>query len=171
MNAEIIAVGSELLTPFRIDTNSLFLTRELNKLGVDVIRKAVVGDDRKELRRVFEHALDVAELVICSGGLGPTEDDLTREAIAETLGRRLVRDDEILRTIQERFRRYGRAMPENNVRQSMILEGAQALKNPRGTAPGQWIEAKGRVVVLLPGPPNELEAMFANDVRPRLDKL
>ena len=87
MNAEIIAVGSELLTPFRIDTNSLFLTRELNKLGVDVIRKAVVGDDRKELRRVFEHALDVAELVICSGGLGPTEDDLTREAIAETLGR------------------------------------------------------------------------------------
>ncbi|MFZ0036845.1 MAG: competence/damage-inducible protein A [Candidatus Acidiferrales bacterium] len=171
MNAEIIAVGSELLTPFRIDTNSLFLTRELNKLGVDVIRKAVVGDDRKELRRVFEHALDVAELVICSGGLGPTEDDLTREAIAETLGRRLVRDDEILRTIQERFRRYGRAMPENNVRQSMILEGAQALKNPRGTAPGQWIEAKGRVVVLLPGPPNELEAMFANEVRPRLDKL
>jgi nicotinamide-nucleotide amidase len=104
MNAEIIAVGSELLTPFRIDTNSLFLTRELNKLGVDVIRKAVVGDDRKELRRVLQQAMDVADLVVCSGGLGPTEDDLTREALADTLGRRLVRDDEILRTIQERFR-------------------------------------------------------------------
>ncbi len=128
MNAEIIAVGSELLTPFRIDTNSLFLTRELNKLGVDVVRKAVVGDDRKELRSVLQHALDVADLVVCSGGLGPTEDDLTREVLADTLGRRLVRDDEILRTIQERFRRYGRAMPENNARQAMILEGAQALK-------------------------------------------
>jgi nicotinamide-nucleotide amidase len=171
MNAEIIAVGSELLTPFRIDTNSLFLTRELNKLGVDVVRKAVVGDDRKELRSVLQHALDVADLVVCSGGLGPTEDDLTREVLADTLGRRLVRDDEILRTIQERFRRYGRAMPENNARQAMILEGAQALRNPRGTAPGQWIEVKGRVVVLLPGPPVELEAMFANEVRPRLEKL
>ncbi len=171
MNAEIIAVGSELLTPFRLDTNSLFLTRELNKLGVEVIRKVVVGDDRKELRGVLQHAMDVAEIVFCSGGLGPTEDDLTRDAVADTLGRRLVQNDDILRSIQERFRRYGRAMPENNVRQAMILEGAQVLKNPRGTAPGQWIEASGRIIVLLPGPPSELEAMFANEVRPRMEKF
>jgi len=171
MNAEIIAVGSELLTPFRIDTNSLFLTRELNKLGVEVVRKAVVGDDRKELRSVIEHAMTVAEVIICSGGLGPTEDDLTRESVADLLGRRLVRDDEVLRGIQERFRRYGRPMAENNARQAMILEGAQVLKNPRGTAPGQWIEAKSRIVVLLPGPPNELEAIFTSEVGPRLDKL
>jgi nicotinamide-nucleotide amidase len=171
MNAEIIAVGSELLTPFRLDTNSLFLTRELNKLGVEVIGKAVVGDDRKELRIVLQNAMNVAELVMCSGGLGPTEDDLTRDAVADALGRRLIQDDDILRSIQERFRRFGRAMPENNVRQAMILEGAQVLKNPRGTAPGQWIEASGRIIVLLPGPPSELEAMFANEVRPRMEKF
>src|SRR5271155_4408230 len=111
MNAEIIAVGSELLTPFRLDTNSLFLTRELNKLGVEVIGKAVVGDDRKELRIVLQNAMNVAELVMCSGGLGPTEDDLTRDAVADALGRRLIQDDDILRSIQERFRRFGRAMP------------------------------------------------------------
>jgi nicotinamide-nucleotide amidase len=171
MNAEIIAIGSELLTPFRLDTNSLFLTCELNKLGMEVIRKAVVGDDRKELAGVLRHAMDVAEIVICSGGLGPTEDDLTRDAVADVLGRRLVRNDDILRSIQERFRRFGRAMPENNVRQAMILEGAEILKNPRGTAPGQWIKTNGHILALLPGPPSELEAMFANELRPRLEKL
>jgi nicotinamide-nucleotide amidase len=171
MNAEIIAIGSELLTPFRIDTNSLFLTSELNKLGMDVIRKAVVGDDRKELGVVLRHAMDVAEIVICSGGLGPTEDDLTREAVADVLNRRLIRNDEILRSIQERFRRFGREMSENNVRQAMILDGAEVLKNPRGTAPGQWIRTNGNIIALLPGPPSELEAMFADELRPRLEML
>lgn len=168
MNAEIIAIGSELLTPYRLDTNSLVLTDELNRLGIRVIRKAVVGDDRKELRSVLEHALDIAEVVVCSGGLGPTDDDLTRDTVAELLGRKLLRDEEILREIQDRFRRFGRAMPDINARQAMVPEGAEVLTNPRGTAPGLWLETNGRIIILLPGPPNELRAVFEQEVRPRL---
>ncbi|MFZ0636399.1 MAG: competence/damage-inducible protein A [Candidatus Acidiferrales bacterium] len=171
MNAEIIAVGSELLTPFRFDTNSLYLTGELNRAGIRVIRKAVVGDDPKELRGTLQHALDIADVVVCCGGLGPTEDDLTRETVAELLGRRLIRDEQILRGIQERFRSFGRAMPEINARQAMVPEGAEVLPNPRGTAPGLWLEVKGRIVVLLPGPPSELQPMFEKEVRPRLGRL
>jgi len=168
MNAEIIAVGSELLTPYRLDTNSLVLTAELNQLGIRVMRKTVVGDNRQELREALEHALSHADVVVCSGGLGPTEDDLTRETVAELLGRKLQRNEEILRGIQERFRKFGRAMPETNVRQAMVPEGADVLDNPRGTAPGLWLETNGRYIVLLPGPPNELKAMFENEVRQRL---
>jgi nicotinamide-nucleotide amidase len=168
MNAEIIAIGSELLTPYRLDTNSLFLTGELNRLGVRVMRKTVVGDHRQELREALQHALSHADVVICSGGLGPTEDDLTRETVAELLGRKLHRNDEIVRGIQERFRKFGRVMPETNLRQAMVPEGADVLENPRGTAPGLWLETNGRYVVLLPGPPNELQAMFEHEVRSRL---
>jgi nicotinamide-nucleotide amidase len=171
MNAEIIAVGSELLTPFRLDTNSLFLTAELNHLGVRVIHKSVVGDSPEEMRSSFAHALSRADLVISSGGLGPTDDDRTRDTVAELLGRQLRIDDGILRHIQERFRRFGRAMPEINVRQAMIPEGATILPNPRGTAPGLWLETDGRVIVLLPGVPLELRALFETEVRPRLAKL
>jgi competence/damage-inducible protein CinA-like protein len=171
MNAEIIAVGSELLTPFRLDTNSLFLTAELNQLGVRVIHKAVVGDSREEMRSSFSHALSRADLIVSSGGLGPTDDDRTRDTVAELLGRKLRRDDEIFRYIQERFRRFGRAMPEINVRQAMVPEGATVLPNPRGTAPGLWIESNGRIVVLLPGVPLELRALFETEVGPRLAKL
>lgn len=168
MKAEIIAVGSELLTPDRIDTNSLFLTAELNKLGIEVIRKTVVGDKRADVGEAFGTALARAELVVSSGGLGPTEDDLTREAVAELLGRKLVLNAEVLRGIQERFRRLGRQMAEVNARQAMVPEGATTLENSRGTAPGLWLETHDRVVVLLPGPPNELQAMFARQVAERL---
>src|ERR1700674_6064143 len=168
MNAEIIAVGSELLTPYRLDTNSLWLTDELNKLGIRVIHKAVVGDSPDEMRSSFRHALDRAELIIASGGLGPTDDARTRESVAELLRRNLRLDEGILRGIQERFRRFGRAMPEINARQAMVPEGATILPNPRGTAPGLWLEADGHIIVLLPGVPSELEPMFLNDVRPRL---
>jgi nicotinamide-nucleotide amidase len=171
MNAEIIAVGSELLTPFRLDTNSLFLTSELNQLGIRVIHKVVVGDSPDEMRSSFSHALGRAELIVSSGGLGPTDDDRTRDTVAELLGRKLRRDETILRGIQERFRRFGRAMPEINVRQAMIPEGATVLPNPRGTAPGLWLEAEGHIVVLLPGVPLELRALFETEVRPRLAKL
>lgn len=171
MNAEIIAVGSELLTPFRLDTNSLFLTAELNQLGVRVIHKSVVGDSPEEMRSCFAHALSRADLVISSGGLGPTDDDRTRDTVAELLGRKLRVDDGILRHIQERFRRFGRAMPEINVRQAMIPEGATILPNPRGTAPGLWLESEGRIIVLLPGVPLELRALFEKEVGPRLGKL
>ena len=171
MKAEIIAVGSELLTPHRLDTNSLFLTRELNRLGIEVQRKHVVGDNADHLRDAFRGALERVNLVIAIGGLGPTADDLTRETVAELLGRGLHRDEAILLWIEERFRRLGRAMPEINVRQAMVPEGATVLENKRGTAPGLWLENDGRVVVLLPGPPAELEPMFMNTVAQNLERL
>src|SRR5499427_37210 len=168
MKAEIIAVGSELLTPDRMDTNSLFLTEELNKLGIEVLRKTVVGDHTELLREAFRDALNRVPLIVASGGLGPTEDDLTRETVAELLGRKLRRNDEIVRHIQTRFRSFGREMPENNVRQAMVPEGAEILANPRGTAPGLWIEDAGRSIALLPGPPRELQPLFQEQVLPRL---
>jgi competence/damage-inducible protein CinA-like protein len=170
MKAEIIAVGSELLTPDRLDTNSLFLTEELNKLGIEVVRKSVVGDHRDTLSAAFKEALERVELVIASGGLGPTEDDLTRETVAELLGRKLQLNDAILRYIQGRFRQLGREMPAVNVRQAMVPEGAEVLENPRGSAPGLWIEDSGRMIALLPGPPRELKPMFQEQILPRLER-
>src|SRR5215831_7205127 len=171
MRAEIIAVGSELLTAQRLDTNSLFLTAELNRLGIRVVHKAVVGDGPEEMTSSFRHALDRADLVISSGGLGPTDDDRTRTTVSQLLGRKLQLNDEILRHIQERFCRYNRPMPEINARQAMVPEGATILPNPRGTAPGLWIEANGRIVVLLPGVPTELRALFEVEVKPRLARV
>lgn len=171
MNAEIIAIGSELLTPYRLDTNSLLLTAELNALGIRVVHKAVVGDALEDMRVTFRRALERADLIVSCGGLGPTDDDRTREAVAEVLDRKLHRDEDILRRIQERFRRYGRAMPEINARQAMVPEGATVLPNPRGTAPGLWLESDGRTVILLPGVPSELRALMEAEVRPRLARL
>ena len=168
MKAEIIAIGSELLTPDRLDTNSLFLTEQLNRLGIEVVRKLVVGDQRGQIRDAFREALGRAELVISIGGLGPTEDDLTREALAELLGRRLILNEAILLGIQARFRRFGRQMPEINQRQAMVPEGAIVLENTQGTAPGLWLETDGRIVILLPGPPQELKPMFTQEVEGRL---
>jgi nicotinamide-nucleotide amidase len=171
MQAEIIAVGSELLTPDRIDTNSLFLTQRLNHLGIAVARKTVVGDQHDHVRDAFRCALDRCNLVISSGGLGPTLDDLTREALAELLSRKLVLNSSVLQNIEARFRRLGRTMPEVNKRQAMVPEGADLLENARGTAPGLWLESAGRIIVLLPGPPHELKAMFTERVEPRLERL
>jgi len=160
MDAEIIAVGSELLTPHRMDTNSLFLTDRLNSLGIEVRYKTVVGDDRERLADVFHASIRRSKLVILTGGLGPTEDDVTRDVVAEALERPLREDTEIRKHILERFARLERPMPENNLRQAMVPEGARILENKKGTAPGLWIEQKGLIVILLPGPPGELESMF-----------
>jgi nicotinamide-nucleotide amidase len=170
MKAEIIAVGSELLTPDRLDTNSLFLTEQLNSIGIEVVRKTIVGDNESLLREAFREALGRVELVISSGGLGPTQDDLTRETVADLLGRRLQRNDKILQYIQGRFRSLGRDMPELNARQAMVPEGAEVLENPRGTAPGLWIEDSGHFIALLPGPPRELKPLFREEVMPRLER-
>lgn len=168
MKAEIIAVGSELLTPDRVDTNSLFLTEELNKLGIEVVRKTVVGDERALLLEAFRDALGRVPFTVASGGLGPTEDDLTREAVAELLGRKLVRNDAVVRAIEARFRSFGRQMTDNNLRQAMVPEGAEPLDNPRGTAPGLWLENGEQIIALLPGPPRELKPLFLEQVLPRL---
>ena len=171
MKAEIIAVGSELLTPDRVDTNSLFLTEELNKLGIEVVRKSIVGDNRDDLSAAFHEALERVELIFASGGLGPTEDDLTRETVADLLGRKLQLNKDILQYIEGRFRQLGREMPSVNVRQAMVPEGAEVLENPRGSAPGLWIEDGGRRIALLPGPPRELKPMFHEQVLPRLQRF
>ncbi|MCW5980575.1 MAG: competence/damage-inducible protein A [Bryobacteraceae bacterium] len=172
MNAEIIAIGSELLTPKRVDTNSLFLTDELNTFGVEVVMKAAVGDDRERLAAVVKAAVERSEIVILTGGLGPTEDDVTRDAVAQALGRALVYREDLCDAIEARFRRMGRKMAEINKRQAFIIEGAEAMPNDRGTAPGLWIAVEAnRVVALLPGPPEELQSMFARECRPRLAQL
>lgn len=171
MNAEIIAVGSEMLTPQRVDTNSLYLTGELNNLGIEVVLKSVIGDDRDRLAEAIRRAVDRHQVVILSGGLGPTEDDVTREAVAQALGRKLVFHDEIAEALEQRFRAAKRKMAENNKRQAMVIEGAAVLPNDRGTAPGQWVEESGAVVMLLPGPPHELKAMFERQCLPRLRRI
>jgi nicotinamide-nucleotide amidase len=160
--AEIIAVGSELLTPFRQDTNSLYLTAQLNGLGVEVSFKTIVGDSMKDLVRVATTALARADILIFSGGLGPTEDDLTREALAETLGLQLRRSPELVAAIERRFAEHGWKMPANNIKQADVIQGATVLMNTNGTAPGQWISG------LLPGPPHELRALFESAVLERL---
>ncbi|MSO45640.1 MAG: competence/damage-inducible protein A [Acidobacteria bacterium] len=158
--AVILAVGSELLTPSRIDTNSLFVTEQLNVLGIEVAFKSVIGDDREELAHAVRTALARVDLVICSGGLGPTDDDVTREVVAEVLNRQLVEDEGISAWIRARFESRGMQMPEINRRQAMVPAGALVLQNVKGTAPGLWIEEGDRAVLLLPGPPRELKPMF-----------
>ncbi len=175
MNAEIIAIGSELLTPYRQDTNSLYLTGKLNDLGVEVTFKTIVGDRRPDLVSAARIALARADVVIFMGGLGPTEDDLTRECVAETLGRPLRRHARLVEDLRARFAARGWKMPENNERQGDVIEGAEALENRRGSAPGQFLhinDANGTaIVMLLPGPPHELTAMFEHQCLPRLREL
>jgi len=161
--AALVAVGSELLTPSKIDTNSLHVTEQLNRLGIDVVAKAVVGDDRDGLARTVRTLLDQADLLVSTGGLGPTDDDVTREAVAAALGLTLAEDPAITEALRQRFaaRGLGVAMPDINRRQAMVPAGAVALENRHGSAPGLWIEVGDRVVVLLPGPPRELRPMLS----------
>jgi nicotinamide-nucleotide amidase len=168
MNAEILAIGSELLTPGRLETNAVYLTARLLECGVSVGARVTVADDPALLESAFRTALSRAELVIATGGLGPTEDDLTREAAAAALGRGLRREDTILAALRERFARYGRTMAPVNLKQADVIEGALVLPNARGTAPGQSVEKDGRWLVLLPGPPSEMQPMFEEQVLPRL---
>ncbi len=172
MIAEIIAAGSEMLTPFRQDTNSLYLTARLNELGVQVAFKTIVGDNLEHLVGAAKIAISRADVVIFSGGLGPTEDDMTREAVGGALGLGLRRDAEILTAMYKRFAARRMTMPPNNAKQADRLDGAEVLTNPNGSAPGQYIDTvvgrHRKIVILLPGPPNELKAMYEAECRPRL---
>lgn len=170
LSAEIIAVGSELLTPTKTDTNSLWLTEKLNEIGIEVRLKTVVGDDRARLEETIRDALRRSEVVITTGGLGPTEDDITREVSALAVGRELVYHEELVEDLRERFRRWGREMPETNKRQAYVVEGAQILPNPNGSAVGMAVEIGGKFLVVLPGPPRELKPMFEDFVLPDLKK-
>jgi nicotinamide-nucleotide amidase len=168
LTAEIIAIGSELLAPDRTDTNSLWLTEQLNRLGIEVKLKTIVGDDDARLEETIKDAAKRSKVVITTGGLGPTEDDITRKITARALGRRLLLDENVLEEIRVRFQSFGVAMPERNSRQAMVIEDAEVLPNPNGTAPGMFIDHNGTAVVLLPGPPREMRPMFENHVSQRL---
>lgn len=172
MIAEIIAAGSEMLTPFRQDTNSLFLTAGLNELGVRVAFKTIVGDSFDHLTGAARVAIGRADVIIFSGGLGPTEDDLTREAAAAALGLELHPDPAIIAQLYKRFAARQLAMPPNNTKQADVLDGATLISNPNGSAPAQYldttVEGHRRIVILLPGPPKELKPLFTDAIKPRL---
>ena len=172
MQAEIIAIGSEMLTPHRQDTNSLYLTAGLNDLGVTVAFKTIVGDNRDHLCSAIHIALQRADIVLLSGGLGPTEDDLTRECLAQTLNLPLVRNQAVLDFLQQRFAARNMEMPPNNAKQADQIEGATILPNRNGSAPGQWLDLSynghRKLVALLPGPPKELKPLFDAECKPRL---
>ncbi len=173
MKCEIIAVGSELLTPWRQDTNSLALTRMLNQIGVSVAFKTIVGDRRNHLVSAIRTALARADILIVMGGLGPTEDDLSREAVAEALDLTLRRDNALIAALSIRF--AGRPMTDNNLKQADLIEGATVLPNANGTAPGQWLDTgfagHRKLVMLVPGPPGECLPLFAEQCIPRLREI
>ncbi|HEY2039335.1 MAG TPA: competence/damage-inducible protein A [Edaphobacter sp.] len=175
MIAEIIAAGSEMLTPHRQDTNSLFLTAQLNDLGVEVAFKTIVGDNFKHLTSAAKTAFARADIIIFSGGLGPTEDDLTREAAAEALGFSLNRNPEILTELYKRFAARKISMPRNNAKQADVIEGAVVLANPTGSAPGQMLDTVvgeyRKIILLLPGPPRELKPLFEQVAKPLLASI
>ncbi len=166
--AEIIAIGSELLTPQRLDTNSLVVTGCLNSLGVEVVTKQVIGDHRERLTEAIRTAVKRSDIVVLIGGLGPTEDDLTREAAAAALGRKLALSLEQESVLISRFRQINRPMAARNISQAYLLEGAEAMPNPHGTAPGQFLSTGRGALAMLPGPPRELVPMVANELLPRL---
>jgi nicotinamide-nucleotide amidase len=168
LNAEIIAIGSEMLTPFRVDTNSLWLTERLNSMGIEVKLKTVVGDDEARLEETVRDAMKRSEIVVSTGGLGPTEDDITRKIFSRVLKRQLVLNDAIVEKIRARFARRSMPMPEINARQALIISGAQVLENNNGTAPGMLVNEGRCTVVMLPGPPREMKPMFDASVAPVL---
>jgi len=168
LTAEIIAIGSELLTPTKTDTNSLWLTEKLNEIGIEVKLKTIVGDDKLRLEETIRDAVKRSDIVISTGGLGPTEDDITRTVSAQAIGRELVYLDELEQDLRERFRRWGREMPDINKRQAFVIEGADVLPNPNGSAVGMLVEIGEKIFGILPGPPRENQPMFANFILPKL---
>jgi nicotinamide-nucleotide amidase len=172
MKSEIIAVGSEMLTPFRQDTNSLYITEKLNEIGVSVAFKTIVGDRRKDLISAIRTALGRIDILVLMGGLGPTEDDLTREAVAEALSLTLRRDSTVVGALHARLATMRIPMPDNNLKQADVLQGATVLANPNGSAPGQWLDTKfagyRKLILLLPGPPGECCPLFDTECLPRL---
>jgi nicotinamide-nucleotide amidase len=167
-SAEIIAIGSELLTPTKTDTNSLWLTGKLNEIGIEVKLKTVVGDDETRLEETIKDALRRSDIVIATGGLGPTEDDITRKVSARAVNRELVFREDVLREVAKRFEQIKREMPEINRRQAFVIEGAEVLPNPNGSAAGMSVETDGKFFIILPGPPRENKPMFENFILPKL---
>ncbi|TET67607.1 MAG: competence/damage-inducible protein A [Dehalococcoidia bacterium] len=170
MRAEIISIGTELLLGEIVDTNTPFLADQLSSLGIDLYFTSAVGDNSARLAGVFRQAWQRSELVITTGGLGPTQDDITRDAIAGLLGEKPEVNEELKQHIVDFFARRGLEMPPSNIRQATLIPSAVAIPNPQGTAPGWWVEKEGRIIVAMPGPPGEMQFMWQNEVFPRLQK-
>ena len=168
MKLEVVTIGTELLLGQIIDTNAAELGRALAGAGVEVVRRSSVADRPDAIRAAVAEALDRTGFVITTGGLGPTRDDMTKKEVAALFNKPLRLDAAVLRALEERFRRLGRAMPAVNRTQAEVPDGATVLPNPRGTAPGLWVEDRGRVVVMLPGVPSEMRGLLAEEVLPRL---
>ena len=170
MRAEILSIGTEIMLGEITDTNASFIASELPKYGIDLLYVTQVGDNPGRLREVVERAWSRSDITFATGGLGPTEDDITRETIAETLGEATHVDPEQERILRERMERAGRRMPGRNIKQAMLIPSARALPNPRGSAPGWWVEREGRVIVVMPGPPAEMTHMWEYEVVPELER-
>lgn len=168
MRAEFIGVGSELLTSLKIETNSIYISQKLEEVGISLAFKTICGDHEEDIINALKTARNRVQIIIITGGLGPTDDDLTRQALSKFLGRELIFKEEIVERIAGRYRMRGKEMPEINVRQAFIIEGSEMIDNPVGTAPGMWIEDKGVYIVVLPGPPAEMIPMFESSVLPKL---
>ena len=171
MKAEIVSVGTEILLGEILDTNAQYLAVRLPPMGIDVYYVSTAGDNLQRLADTIGRAHKRSDLVLITGGLGPTEDDLTREAIALSLDEEMYVDREMEERLRSFFAARGFTFPERNVKQAMLIPSARAIPNPRGTAPGWWVEKDGRIIVAMPGPPPELERMWEVEVAPRLAQL
>ena len=168
MKAEILAIGTEMLFGQIVDSNSAWIASRLPSLGIDIYYISTVGDNIGRIVEAFRRGLSRSDLIITTGGLGPTEDDLTREAIAEALDEEMYQVPELAQALRDRFARRANPMPERNLKQAMLIPSGTALKNPRGTAPGWWVERDGRIIVSMPGVPSEMYLMWEEQVEPRL---
>src|SRR6266446_5980863 len=171
MKAEILSIGTELLLGQIVDTNANFLAQQLPALGLDLYYVSQIGDNLQRLVDAFQHGLQRSDVIITSGGLGPTEDDLTREAIAEVMGEQLEIQPHLEEELRAFFARRGRTMPQRNVKQATTIQSGTYLPNPVGTAPGWWVERDGKVIVSMPGVPHEMHKMWEEQALPRLARL
>jgi nicotinamide-nucleotide amidase len=168
IQAQLISVGTELLRGEITDTNATFLASQLPLLGIELNRMTTAGDNLKDLCQILRQAIECSNVVITTGGLGPTQDDLTREAVADLFNETMTVDPQLERNLRDMFSRFNREMPPHNIKQAMLIPSASPLPNPRGTAPGWWVEKHGKVIILLPGPPREMTFMWQNEVLPRI---
>ncbi len=171
MRAEFIGIGSELLTSLKPETNSLYIAQRLEEVGIELVFKTICGDHEEDIINALKNARNRVQLIIITGGLGPTDDDMTRQAVSKFLDRELIFKEEIVERIAGRYRMRGREMPEINIRQGFVIQGAEIIYNPVGTAPGMWIEDNGIYIAILPGPPAEMIPMFDSSILPKLREI
>ena len=171
MSAEIISIGTEILLGEITDTNAAFIARSLPQFGIDLLYVSQVGDNPARMHEVMQRAWERSDLIFTTGGLGPTQDDITRETITGVLGEEMTIDEEQERILRAMMERGGRRMPEQNIKQAMLIPSAVAIRNARGTAPGWWVERDGKRIVMMPGPPAEMTRMWEHEVTPRLEQF